>query len=85
MICKSRNWSLFFSIISAIAAIYCLMWIISASSLASEYCKGGFSLFADALRCRQVDFAVILAIIFFIFFLYFGWRLVRAGRGIKQD
>jgi hypothetical protein len=78
---KSRPWLIAGSVLSALASLYCFLWISSAASLASEYCNGEFSLFAESFRCRQVHFAMILALLFAALCIYFSWRAARAGRG----
>jgi len=78
---RPYHWSAVGSIASAFIAIYCFLWIFSAASLASEFCKNEFSLFAASFRCRQVHFAVILAVMFAGLCLYLGRVTVRfAGR-----
>jgi hypothetical protein len=69
------------SLLSALASLYCFLWIFSAASLASGFCGSNFSLSAEHLRCRQVHFAMILAALFAVLCVYLGWRAARAGRG----
>ena len=69
------------SVLSALASIYCFLWIFSAASLASGFCGSDFSLFAEHLRCRQVHFAMILTGLFAVLCVYLAWRVVCAGRG----
>jgi len=68
------------SILSALGSFYCFLWIFSAASLASGYCKGEFSLFAEALRCKQVHIAMILTVLFAALCVYFSWKAVRASQ-----
>ena len=68
------------SLLSALASAYNLLWMISSASLASGYCRNSFSLFAEELRCRQPQIAMILTAFFAVLFLYLFWRGVRAGR-----
>lgn len=80
----SRLWLIAGSILCALASLYCFLWIFSAASLASGYCAGKFSLFAEALRCRQVHFAMILTGAFALFCVYLGWRATRANLESKR-
>ena len=75
----SRPWFIAGSILSALASLYCFLWIFSAASLASGFCGSEFSLFAEHLRCRQVHFAMILTGLFALLCVYLGWRAARAG------
>lgn len=43
-----------------IVAGYGLLWIVSSSHLAHEFCEGDFSLFHEQVRCRQPYFGLIL-------------------------
>jgi hypothetical protein len=43
------------------ASLYCLLLIVSASSLACTECNCEYSLFAPIARCRQPYVAMILA------------------------
>ncbi|HDZ48220.1 hypothetical protein LCGC14_0209760 [marine sediment metagenome] len=78
---RSRPWFIAGSILSALASLYCFLWIFSAASLASGFCGSDFSLFAEHLRCRQVHFAMILTALFGLLCVYLGWRAARAGHG----
>jgi hypothetical protein len=77
----NRPWLMVGSALSALAAVYCFLWIFSAASLASGFCNGEFSLFAEAFRCRQVHVAMILTALFALLCAYLGWRAIRASRG----
>lgn len=68
------------AILSALASLYCFLWILSAVSLASDFCGGRFSLFAEHLRCRQVHFAIILAAVFALTCVYLVYVAARAKR-----
>jgi hypothetical protein len=52
------------SIVFIFSSLWCLMWIFSSFSLASEYCKNSFSLFNTVFRCKQPLIAFILFILF---------------------
>lgn len=78
---RSRRWLMAGSIFSALAALYCFMWIFSAASLASGFCQDGFSLVAEFPRCRQVHLAMILTGLFGALCVYLGWQAARSGRG----
>ena len=67
------------SVLCGLAAVYCFLWIFSAASLASGFCRNGFSLFAEHLRCRQVHFAMILTVLFSLLCVFLDWRAARAG------
>ena len=66
--------------LSSLASIYCVLWVFSTGSLASGYCQDGFSLFAEAWRCRQVHIAMILAALFALLAVYTGWRATGEDR-----
>ena len=55
-----------FSAILFACSIWCLMWVFSSSSLASEYCGNKFTLFHEEFRCRQPNIAFILFVVFSI-------------------
>ncbi len=48
-----------FGIIFFLASIWCLMWIFSSASLASEFCLNQFNLFHEDFRCKQPYIASI--------------------------
>ncbi|WP_291781588.1 hypothetical protein [Luteibacter sp.] len=77
---KSIHWLTAGSILSALGSLYFFLSIFAAASLASGYCKGKFSLFAEAMRCRQVHFAMILTILFAALCAYLGWKAARASQ-----
>ena len=66
--------------LSLLAAGYNFLWIISSASLASGYCGGKFSLFAEEFRCRQPHLAMLLTAVFAGAFVHLVLRGVRAGR-----
>jgi hypothetical protein len=78
---KSRPWLIAGSVLSALASIYCFLWVFSAASLASGFCGSEFSLFAEHMRCRQVHFAMILSGLFAVLCVYLLWRVARSGHG----
>jgi len=43
-------------------ALWCLLWIISSSSMAFTECVGAWDLFAENPRCRQPSIAGLLAL-----------------------
>ncbi|MGV3740772.1 MAG: hypothetical protein ACO1NO_00500 [Burkholderiaceae bacterium] len=51
---------IFLALLSLIAAVYCFLWIFSATSLAPAACYGDFALFHTELRCREPYIAMIL-------------------------
>jgi len=68
------------SIIFFIASCYCLLWVLSSSSLAFQACDGAYSLFHQNIRCRQPYIATILSIVFgilSIFLMYSGIKNIR--------
>lgn len=73
----TRAWWAAGSLLFALTSLYCLGWVFSAASLASGYCGNNFSLFAEALRCRQVHFAMLLTIAFGLACMYCLWRALR--------
>lgn len=67
-----RPWLIAAAVLSALASMYCALWILSAASLASGYCGSNFSLFAEEGRCRQVHIAMILAVVFAVLCVCLG-------------
>jgi hypothetical protein len=53
-------------VIALLVSMWGFLWMISSASLASGYCKGDFSLFHEAFRCRQPYLAMILFGVFLI-------------------
>ena len=45
-----------------LGALWCLLWIVSSSSMAFAECTGKYDLFAENPRCRQPSIAGLLAI-----------------------
>ncbi len=43
-------------------ALWCLLWVVSSSSMAFSECAGSYDLFASNPRCRQPSIAGILAL-----------------------
>ena len=81
MTVNARPWFVAGSVICALASVYCFLWIFSAASLASQFCRYEFSLFAEHMRCRQVHIAMILSGLFAALCAYLFWRAVRSGHG----
>ncbi len=52
-----------FSLFFFFIALWCLMWVFSSSSLASDYCESNFSLFHEEFRCKQPYIASILFLV----------------------
>ena len=66
-----------------LVSLYGLMWVVSSSHLAHDYCKGNFALFHEEFRCRQPQLALILAGssgLFSLVFLFFGIKRIRVLR-----
>lgn len=51
-------------VLSGLAALYCVLWMIGSASLACTACDCHYSLFAATFRCRQPPLAGLLAIVF---------------------
>ena len=77
---RSHHWLIAGSIVAALGSLYFFLSIFAAASLASGYCKGEFSLFAEAFRCRQVHYAMILTALFAALCVYLGWKAARASQ-----
>lgn len=45
-----------------LVALWCLLWVVSSSSMAFTDCAGQYDLFAQNPRCRQPPVAGLLAI-----------------------
>ena len=76
-----RRWPWFGgAVLSALAAAYSFLWIVSSASLASGYCGDRFSLFADEFRCRQPHLAMSLTALFAGASIVLLMRGMRAGR-----
>jgi hypothetical protein len=43
-------------------ALWCLLWVVSSSSMAFTECAGAYELFAPNPRCRQPSIAGLLAL-----------------------
>lgn len=49
-----------------LACMYCLLWVLSSSSMAFTDCDGKYDLFATDFRCRQPPIAALLALASFV-------------------
>ena len=45
------------------ACLFCLLWVVSSSSMAFSACEGKYDLFAENARCRQPPLAAALALV----------------------
>jgi hypothetical protein len=73
------------SCICLLAVIYGLMWLLSSSHLAHDYCKGQFDLFHEQFRCRQPQLAIILlgaSSLIGSILLFLGIRNIKVHRAI---
>ena len=43
-------------------ASWCLLWVVSSSTMAFTECAGGYDLFSENPRCRQPSIAGLLAL-----------------------
>jgi hypothetical protein len=69
-----------FATVLVVAALYCLLWVVSSSSMAFTECNGHYELFSSNVRCRQPPLAALLALVFALLaplLIYVGWRLGR--------
>lgn len=68
---RFRSFSLAFLFVSTLAAVlaslYCVLWVVSSSSLACTECNCEYSLFAANTRCRQPLLAMVLAALALLF------------------
>ncbi len=70
-------------VVFILAALYGLMWVISSSHLAHDYCVGRFELFHEEFRCRQPQIALILFFVSSLFgsvLLYLGIKNIKMHR-----
>jgi hypothetical protein len=61
-----------------LAALFCLLWLVSSSSMAFTDCAGSYDLFAANPRCRQPSIAGLLTIgslAISAALVFLGWRL----------
>jgi hypothetical protein len=59
-------------------ALWCLLWVMSSSSMAFTDCAGTYELFSPNPRCRQPAVAGLLglaSVIGAVAAMVFGWRL----------
>jgi uncharacterized membrane protein len=45
-----------------LCSLFCLLWVVSSSSMAFTDCAGSYELFAENQRCRQPSIAGLLAL-----------------------
>jgi hypothetical protein len=68
---RLRSFSLALLYVSNLAAVlaslYCVLWVVSSSSLACTECNCEYSLFAANARCRQPLLAMVLAALALLF------------------
>ena len=65
----------------SIAGLYCLLWVISSSSMAFTECNGHYELFSASARCMQPPLAGLLALTCCAlagFLTWFGFRLGKS-------
>jgi hypothetical protein len=71
-----------FSSLFLVAALWCLIWVLSSSSLASGYCDSNFSLFHEEFRCKQPYVASILFLVSIVncgVLFILGFKNMRLG------
>ena len=71
-----------FSLFFLVAALWCLMWVFSSSSLASGYCESNFSLFHEEFRCKQPYIASILFLAYVVncsVLFLLGFKNIKLG------
>ena len=78
MMAKVPRWLFYFlSALSFFISVWFLMWLVSSSSLASDFCQREFSLFHDEFRCRQPFLAIIgflVSVLVGCVSIWFGFR-----------
>lgn len=75
------------AVVLLIASAFCLLWVLSSSSMAFTECKGQYELFADNDRCRQPPLAALLALANLVGAIALAWigrirfksRIARVG------
>ena len=56
---------------------WCLLWVLSSSSMAFTECNGAYELFSSNARCRQPTIAGLLALASLmgaVLAVFIGWR-----------
>ena len=77
---KKGIFQILISAILLLVSLWCLLWVFSSGSLASDFCNSAFSLFHENFRCRQPYIAFISWLAFSILgllSLIFGVKNVR--------
>ena len=54
------------AVLFVVSGLYCLLWLVSSSSMAFVECNGTYSLFAENARCRQPPLAGLLGLASFL-------------------
>ena len=57
----------------SLATLYCLLWVVSSSSMAFVECNGRYELFSSNAQCRQPPLAWLLALVFCVFAVSLAW------------
>jgi dolichol kinase len=69
-----------FATLLVLCSLFCLLWVVSSSSMAFTDCAGSYELFAENQRCRQPSVAGLLALVSLVCAVavgYFGRRFCR--------
>jgi hypothetical protein len=54
-----------FALFFILAGLFCLLWVVSSSSMAFADCNGTYSFFVKNIRCRQPPIAGLLSLVSF--------------------
>ena len=65
--------------------LYCLLWLVSSSSMAFAECNGHYGLFSSNARCRQPPFVGLLAVASCVFALVLAWLGAWLGKRHRHN
>lgn len=76
---------LFLTVLFICLTIWCVLWIFSSASLASQFCQSDFSLFHTEFRCRQPYLGLIGGVVSILVAGLCAWLALRGKKntGIK--
>lgn len=75
-----RFWCYVLAALLLLFSGWCLLWVLSSSSMAFTECSGAYDLLSANVRCRQPAIAGLLALVSLLcaaIAVFVGWRLGR--------
>lgn len=83
-----RRFFYLLAVVLLLCAGWCLLWVVSSSSMAFTECNGAYELLSSNARCRQPSIAGLLALASLlgaVLAMFIGWRFGRRPGSVSDE